>query len=382
MNFFMEVAKLRAAAPAVGQADEGSSSRRIRKSLSLRTHSQTSGWSLTAQDVYNNVVRTCIEAMAATQGHTQSLHTNALDEALALPDRLLGPHRPQHPAVPAAGERHFDADRRSPGAAVATSSGSPTSSPNRAWDHHPRGRGDGRHGQGHRGRHPQAADRGSCGAHPGPDRLGPPGRRRESTSTASTRTRTSTVLMTSTTPRCAMPPRSPSSSEAARRARPGDAVDAALLRCSRPRPKGERQPPRPGHRRRPRPGYRSGEISDALEKVYGRHVAEIRTRSKGVYQQRKVGADAESVEPFAREGRRLRRGNDGRRPRILIAKMGQDGHDRGQKVIATGVRRSRLRRGYRTPLRHSRRSRTSGCGERRPHRRCVVSCRRPPDAGA
>jgi methylmalonyl-CoA mutase len=55
------------------------------KSTALRTHSQTSGWSLTAQDVYNNVIRTCVEAMAATQGHTQSLHTNALDEALALP---------------------------------------------------------------------------------------------------------------------------------------------------------------------------------------------------------------------------------------------------------------------------------------------------------
>ena len=53
--------------------------------MSLRTHSQTSGWSLTAQDAFNNVARTCIEAMAATQGHTQSLHTNALDEALALP---------------------------------------------------------------------------------------------------------------------------------------------------------------------------------------------------------------------------------------------------------------------------------------------------------
>ncbi len=53
--------------------------------MSLRTHSQTSGWSLTAQDVYNNVVRTCVEAMGATQGHTQSLHTNALDEAIALP---------------------------------------------------------------------------------------------------------------------------------------------------------------------------------------------------------------------------------------------------------------------------------------------------------
>lgn len=84
MNFFMEVAKLRAArllwAKLVKQFDPKNA-----KSLSLRTHSQTSGWSLTAQDVFNNVARTCVEAMAATQGHTQSLHTNALDEALALP---------------------------------------------------------------------------------------------------------------------------------------------------------------------------------------------------------------------------------------------------------------------------------------------------------
>src|ERR1700761_7122023 len=84
MNFFMEVAKLRAArllwAKLVKQFDPSND-----KSLSLRTHSQTSGWSLTAQDVFNNVIRTCVEAMAATQGHTQSLHTNALDEALGLP---------------------------------------------------------------------------------------------------------------------------------------------------------------------------------------------------------------------------------------------------------------------------------------------------------
>ena len=84
MNFFMEVAKLRAGrllwSELVAQFDPKDA-----KSLSLRTHSQTSGWSLTAQDPFNNVARTCIEAMAATQGHTQSLHTNALDEALALP---------------------------------------------------------------------------------------------------------------------------------------------------------------------------------------------------------------------------------------------------------------------------------------------------------
>src|SRR5499427_6556512 len=84
MNYFMEIAKLRAARllwaklmKPFGPIDP--------RSLSLRTHCQTSGWSLTAQDVFNNVVRTAIEAMAATQGHTQSLHTNALDEALALP---------------------------------------------------------------------------------------------------------------------------------------------------------------------------------------------------------------------------------------------------------------------------------------------------------
>ncbi len=84
MNFFMEVAKLRAARLLWARLmkDLGAKSE---KSLMLRTHCQTSGWSLTAQDVYVNAIRTCVEAMAATQGHTQSLHTNALDEALALP---------------------------------------------------------------------------------------------------------------------------------------------------------------------------------------------------------------------------------------------------------------------------------------------------------
>ena len=89
MNFFMEVAKMRAArllwAKLLSQFNP-----RDPRSLSLRTHCQTSGWSLTAQDVFNNVMRTTIEAMAATQGHTQSLHTNALDEALGAADRFLG----------------------------------------------------------------------------------------------------------------------------------------------------------------------------------------------------------------------------------------------------------------------------------------------------
>src|SRR4051795_10089531 len=85
MNFFMEVAKLRAARLLWATLMKKNFAPKDERSLSLRTHCQTSGWSLTAQDPYNNIIRTMIEAMAATQGHTQSLHTNALDEALALP---------------------------------------------------------------------------------------------------------------------------------------------------------------------------------------------------------------------------------------------------------------------------------------------------------
>ena len=84
MDFFMEIAKMRAARLLWAQFIQGLGAKK-EKSMALRTHCQTSGWSLTAQDIYNNIVRTCIEAMAATQGHTQSLHTNSFDEALALP---------------------------------------------------------------------------------------------------------------------------------------------------------------------------------------------------------------------------------------------------------------------------------------------------------
>ncbi|HZP09833.1 methylmalonyl-CoA mutase [Methyloceanibacter sp.] len=85
MNFFMEIAKMRAARLLWAKLLKDEFDPKDPRSLALRTHCQTSGWSLAAQDVFNNVVRTCVEAMAATQGHTQSLHTNALDEALALP---------------------------------------------------------------------------------------------------------------------------------------------------------------------------------------------------------------------------------------------------------------------------------------------------------
>src|SRR5204863_2476184 len=85
MNFFMEIAKMRAARLLWAKLIANEFHPQDAKSLALRTHCQTSGWSLTAQDAFNNVTRTAIDALAATQGHTQSLHTNALDEALALP---------------------------------------------------------------------------------------------------------------------------------------------------------------------------------------------------------------------------------------------------------------------------------------------------------
>ena len=157
-------------ARAVGEADEASSSPQDPRSLSLRTHCQTSGWSLAAQDVFNNVARTAIEAMAATQGGTQSLHTNALDEALALADRFLRPHRAQHADCPAARERHH-AHHRSVGRHRSTSSGSPTISPRAAWAPH-RGGGDAwRHDTRHRGGPAQAAHRGSRRAHAGAHRF-------------------------------------------------------------------------------------------------------------------------------------------------------------------------------------------------------------------
>jgi methylmalonyl-CoA mutase len=85
MNFFMEVAKMRAARLLWAKLVKRTSIRRTRNRSALRTHSQTSGWSLTAQDVYNNVIRTCLRPWRPRRGHTQSLHTNSFDEALALP---------------------------------------------------------------------------------------------------------------------------------------------------------------------------------------------------------------------------------------------------------------------------------------------------------
>ena len=170
MNFYMEIAKMRAArllwAKLIKQFEPKSN-----KSLALRTHSQTSGWSLTAQDVYNNVVRTCIEAMAATQGHTQSLHTNSFDEALALPTDFS--------ARIARNTQLFLQQESGTTQVIDPWGGSyyverlTRELAEQAWGHIQEVEEFGRHGQGDRGRHPEAAHRGGGRPHAGPHRLRP-----------------------------------------------------------------------------------------------------------------------------------------------------------------------------------------------------------------
>ena len=172
MNFFMEVAKMRAARLLWAKLLKPFNPKDPR-SLSLRTHCQTSGWSLTAQDVFNNVMRTTIEAMAATQGHTQSLHTNALDEALGAADRFLRPHRPQHAIVPAAGKRHHP-HHRSLGRLLLCRAADPRSR-GQGLGPHPGSRRARRHGEGDRSRRAEAAHRGSLRQDAGPHRRRPAG---------------------------------------------------------------------------------------------------------------------------------------------------------------------------------------------------------------
>ena len=324
MNYFMEVAKLRAArllwAPIVGRFGAADP-----KSLALRTHSQTSGWSLTAQDPFNNVVRTCVEALAAACGHTQSLHTNSLDEALALPTdfsaRIARNTQIQlqeeagicRPADPWGGSYYVerltaDLARRAwqhiveveelGGMAAAISSGLPKM------------------------RIEEAAARTQARIDAGRQTIVglnryPVDHQQE--------------LEVLKVDNSAVYQAQLARLEALRAQRDQRLVDerlAALTRCAE---SGE------GNLlalavEAARADATVGEISAALERVYGRHRAEIRAIS-GVYRQEVGGAVAELEEAhrLADEIAAL----DGRRPRILVAKIGQDGHDRGQKVIAT-----------------------------------------------
>jgi methylmalonyl-CoA mutase len=309
MNFFMEVAKLRAARLLWARLVSGFGPRDDR-SLSLRTHSQTSGWSLTAQDVFNNVVRTCIEAMAATQGHTQSLHTNALDEALALPtdfsariarntQLLLQQESGTTRVIDPWGGSYF-VERLTHDLARA------------AWGHI---------------QEVEAAGGMTAAIEEGLPKL------RIEEAAARTQARIDSgqqpvIGVNRYRPEHEDPIEVLKVDNRAVRAR-------QIEKLRRLRSERDEGACRAALDRLTAAAARAhatvGEISDAMERVFGRHTARIRTIS-GVYR-REVGESADAdrvharVEAFARA--------HGRRPRILVAKMGQDGHDRGQKVIAT-----------------------------------------------
>ncbi|MGP4025500.1 methylmalonyl-CoA mutase [Actinomadura sp. 3N407] len=333
MNFFMEVAKLRAARLLWARLVKTFGPRNP-KSLSLRTHCQTSGWSLTAQDVYNNVARTCIEAMAATQGHTQSLHTNALDEALALPtdfsariarntqlvlQQESGTTRTIDPWGGSAYVERltYDLARRAwghiteveeaGGMAKAIDEGLPKL------------------------RIEEAAARTQARIDSG---------RQPVVGVNKYRPDTEQEIEVLKVDNASVRAQQIDKLRRLREERDETATLSALEALTRAAGAAEKGTREPGLEHNllalaigaARAKATVGEISDALEKAYGRHAAQIRTIS-GVY--REEAGQVTAIEK-ARAAAAAFEEAEGRRPRILVAKMGQDGHDRGQKVIATG----------------------------------------------
>ncbi len=324
MNHFMEIAKMRAArmlwAKIVKQFNPKNP-----KSLALRTHSQTSGWSLTEQDPFNNVARTCIEAMGAALGHTQSLHTNALDEAIALPTdfsariarntqiyiqeetnvcRVVDPwagsyyvesltHEIAHRAW-----EHIQEVEKLGGMAKAIETGIPKM------------------------RIEEAAARKQAKIDAGIDTIvGVNKYRLEKEAPLETLEVDNTVVREAQITRLAK----------LRAERNNDEVQKALdaiTECAETGQGNLLALSIDAARKR----ASLGEISMAMEKVFGRYKAKINLIS-GVYSS--VTNDNDSFSK-ARELADKFAEMEGRRPRIMIAKMGQDGHDRGAKVVATG----------------------------------------------
>ena len=323
MNFFMEVAKLRAARLLWARLLEPFAPEDP-KSLALRAHCQTSGWSLAAQDVFNNVARTAIEAMAATHGGTQSLHTNALDEALALPSefsariarntqlqllhetgvtRTIDPwggsfyvERLTHELAKRA-TAHIDEVEALGGMAKAIGQGLPKL------------------------RIEEAAARTQA-------RID--SRRQTIVGVNRYRIDDEPLIDVLKVDNAAVRARQLAKLTELRASRDEATLRAALAALTSCAETGQ------GNLlalavEAARAKATVGEITTALEQVWGRHQAEIRA-VQGVYAREagkaeSVAAARGMVETFAQA--------EGRRPRILIAKMGQDGHDRGQKVIAT-----------------------------------------------
>ena len=323
MNFFMEVAKLRAARLLWANLVKGFNPK-SEKSLPLRTHSQTSGWSLQARDPFNNIVRTQLEAMAATQGHTQSLHTNALDEALALPtpfsariaretqlflieesgvNRVIDPWGGSYYVerltadLATRAQVHIDEIEALGGMARAIEQGLP------------------------KRRIEEAAARTQARIDSGQQQVigvnvFQPTVERElgvlKVDAASVR-----ALQIEKLQRLRAERNETACQAALARLTEGARGSANLLQLSVEAARAKAT---------------VGEISLAMEKVFGRHFAQTKSIS-GVY----LAASGPASDANARviEMTRAFAENSGRRPRILVAKMGQDGHDRGQKIIAS-----------------------------------------------
>ncbi|MBZ9957515.1 MULTISPECIES: methylmalonyl-CoA mutase [unclassified Mesorhizobium] len=323
MNFFMEVAKLRAARLLWSSLMMKNFSPKDERSLSLRTHCQTSGWSLTAQDPYNNIIRTMIEAMAATQGHTQSLHTNSFDEAMALPTdhsariarntqlilqkesgttRIIDPwggsaylERLTHDLA-ARALAHIEEVEALGGMAAATEKGIPKL------------------------RIEEAAARTQARIDSGEQVL---------VGVNSHRPGADIEVDVLKIDNAEVRARQLSKLQRLKGTRDVAVLENALAALSRAAESGENLLEFAIHAARANATV--GEISLALEKVFGRHIASVQTIS-GVYRQ--ALGDNPAVDRLQEKIGAFEKKTGGK-PRILVAKMGQDGHDRGQKVIAT-----------------------------------------------
>ncbi len=323
LNYFMEVAKLRAARVLWAKIINTFHPKNP-KSLALRTHSQTSGWSLTEQDPFNNVTRTCIEALAATMGHTQSLHTNSLDEAIALPTdfsariarntQLYLQHETYVTKVidPWAGSYYLESLT--------------DALMNKAWDHIAEVEKLGGMAKAietglPKMRIEEAAARRQAHIDSGEDTIVGVNKYRlakeapmeflEVDNTAVRESQLARLAKLRAERDGARVEACLAALTNAAETRTGNllelAIDAARARAS------------------------LGEISDALEKVFGRHQATVKLISN-VYSSEYAKMDEiEKVRALTDKFADA----EGRRPRILIAKMGQDGHDRGAKVVAT-----------------------------------------------
>ena len=324
MNHFMEIAKMRAArmlwAKIVNQFNPKNP-----KSLALRTHSQTSGWSLTEQDPFNNVARTCIEAMGAALGHTQSLHTNALDEAIALPTdfsariarntqiylqeetnicRVVDPwagsyyvetltHELAHRAW-----AHIQEVESLGGMAKAIESGIPKM------------------------RIEEASARKQSRIDSNVDTIvGINKYRLDHEDPIETLEVDNTAVRKAQIERLAKLRAERNSAEV-------EAALNALTECAQTGKGNLLELSIDAARKR----ASLGEISYALEKVFGRYKAKINLISNVYSSQTKDSESFKKAQALTDEFAKL----EGRRPRIMVAKMGQDGHDRGAKVVATG----------------------------------------------